>query len=203
MSLYDRFVLPLLLDWAMRQDQLTPYREQTIAAARGIVLEIGVGSGLNLPIYGAAVDQVCGIEPSPELLNRASKRIADASVPVSLVRASAEQLPFAAAAFDTLVMTWTLCSIPNPSAALSEMRRVLKPAGQLLFVEHGLSSEPGIIRWQHRLTPFWRQIGGGCHLDRKMDDLIRAAGFRLEALETGYMKGPKPWTFMYQGSATR
>lgn len=201
MTFYDRFVLPRLLDWAMRQDQLAPYREETIKAARGLVLEIGVGSGLNLPIYGAAVDQVYGIDPSPELLNPASKRIADASVPVSLVRASAELLPFAAAAFDTLVMTWTLCSIPNPGAALSEMRRVLKPAGQLLFVEHGLSSEPGIIRWQHRLTPFWKRIGGGCHLDRKMDDLIRAAGFQVEALETGYMKGPKPWTFMYQGRA--
>jgi hypothetical protein len=98
-------------------------------------------------------------------------------------------------------MTWTLCSIPNPSAALAEMRRVLKPRGQLLFVEHGLSHELGIIRWQRRLTPCWKRIGGGCHLDRKMDDLIRAAGFRVDALETGYMKGPKPWTFMYQGSA--
>ena len=166
------------------------------------MLEIGVGSGLNLPLYGPAVDQVCGIDPSPELLDRARERTADARVLVSLVRASAEQLPFADAAFDTLLMTWTLCSIPNPSAALAMMRRVLKPDGRLLFVEHGLSPDARIIRWQRRLTPFWKRIGGGCHLDRKMDDLIRAAGFRVDALETGYMKGPKPWTFMYQGSAT-
>jgi ubiquinone/menaquinone biosynthesis C-methylase UbiE len=165
------------------------------------VLEIGIGSGLNLPIYGSAVDQVYGIDPSPELLDRASKQMI--RVPVLLVRTSAEQLPFGPAAFDTLVMTWTLCSIPNPSAALAEMRRVLKPGGRLLFVEHGLSHEPGVIRWQHRLTPCWKRIGGGCHLDRKMDDLIRAAGFRVDVLETGYMKGPKPWTFLYQGAATK
>ena len=100
-------------------------------------------------------------------------------------------------------MTWTLCSIPDPSAALGEMRRVLKSSGRLLFVEHGLSPEPRIIRWQRRLTPCWKRISVGCHLDRKMDDLIRAACLRVDTLETGYIKGPKPWTFMYQGSATK
>jgi len=201
MGFYRKLVLPRLLDLAMRDSRLAGYRQQTIGAARGLVLEIGVGSGLNLPLYGAAADRVCGIDPSPELLDRARERIAAARVPVSLIRASAEQLPFRDAAFDTLVMTWTLCSIPNPSAALHEMQRVLKPGGCLLFVEHGLSQEPRIIRWQHRLTPCWKRIGGGCHLDRNMDDLIRAAGFRIDALETGYMKGPKPWTFMYRGRA--
>src|SRR5215212_9536608 len=203
MRVYEKWILPRLLDLAMRNSRLGGYREQTIGAARGLVLEIGVGSGLNLPMYGPAVDRVCGIDPSPELLDRASKRIADARVPVSLVRASAEQLPIADAALDMIVMTWTLCSIPNPSAALDEMRRVLKPGGRLLFVEHGLSPELRITRWQRRLTPCRKRIGGGCHLDRKMDDLIRAAGFRVDALKIGYMKGPKPWTFMYQGSATK
>ena len=202
MGFYKKVVLPRLIELAMRNSQLGGYRQQTIGAARGHVLEIGVGSGMNLPIYGSAVDRVCGIDPSPELLDRARERVAAARVPVSLARAAAEQLPFRDAAFDTLVMTWTLCSIPNPSAALNEVRRVLKPGGRLLFVEHGLAPEPAIIRWQHRLTPCWRRIGGGCHLDRKMDDLIRNAGFRVDALETGYMKGPKPWTFMYVGSAT-
>ena len=203
MGFYRKVVLPRLIELAMRNSQLGGYRQQTIGAARGHVLEIGVGSGMNLPIYGSAVARVCGIDPSPELLDRARERVAAARVPVSLVRALAEQLPFRDAAFDTLVMTWTLCSIPNPSAALNEMRRVLKPGGRLLFVEHGLAPEPAIIRWQHRLTPCWRRIGGGCHLDRKMDDLIRDAGFRVDALETGYMKGPKPWTFMYLGSAIK
>lgn len=203
MGFYRKVVLPRLIELAMRNSQLGGYRQQTIGAARGHVLEIGVGSGMNLPIYGSAVDRVCGIDPSPELLDRARERAAAARVPVSLARGPAEQLPFRDAAFDTLVMTWTLCSIPNPSAALNEMRRVLKPGGRLLFVEHGLAPEPAIIRWQHRLTPCWRRIGGGCHLDRKMDDLIRDAGFRVDALETGYMKGPKPWTFMYLGSAIK
>ena len=100
-------------------------------------------------------------------------------------------------------MTWTLCSIPNPIAALMEMRRVLRPGGRLIFVEHGLSPEIRTARWQHQLTPYWKRISGGCHLDRKTDDLIRAAGFQISAVETGYMTGPKPWTFMYQGSAMR
>ena len=203
MGFYEKLVVPRLINMAMRNTRLASYRQETIGAARGLVLEIGVGSGLNLPIYGPAVDSVCGIDPSPELLRLASQRLGYASVPVSLIRASAEQLPFSDAVFDTLVMTWTLCSIPNPNAALHEMRRVLKAGGRLLFVEHGLSPEPRIIRWQHRLTPCWKRIGGGCHLDRKMDDLIRAAGFGVDALETGYMKGPKPFAFMYQGAATK
>ena len=202
MRFYDKLVLPRLLDLVMRNNRLDTYRHATISAARGRVLEIGVGSGVNLPIYGPRVDQVYGIDPSPELLHRANERIADAQVSVSLVRASAEQLPFSDAAFETLVMTWTLCSIPNPSTALGEMRRVLKSGGRLLFVERGLSNEVRIIRWQHRLTPGWKRIGGGCHLDRKMDELIRAAGFRIDTLEADYMPGPKPWTFMYQGTAT-
>jgi ubiquinone/menaquinone biosynthesis C-methylase UbiE len=199
-AFYDKWVLPRLINLAMRNKRLASYRQRVIGATRGRVLEIGVGSGLNLPLYGPAVERVYGIDPSQELLDRARKQMA--GVPVLLVRTSAEQLPFADAAFDTFVMTWTLCSIRNPTGALREMRRVLKPGGRLRFVEHGLSPEPRIIRWQRRITPCWKRIGGGCHLDRKMDDLIRAAGFRVDLLEAGYMKGPKPWTFMYQGSAT-
>ena len=201
MGFYERWVVPRLLDLAMRNNRLTGYRQATVAAARGLVLEIGIGSGRNLSLYGPEVDQVCGIDPSPELLDRAREQIGDARVSVGLVRGSAEQLPFPDAAFDALVMTWTLCSIPNPTAALTEMRRVLKPGGRLVFVEHGLSPEHRIMRWQRRLTPYWKRISGGCHLDRKMDGLIRAAGFRVEALETGYMPGPKPWTFIYRGTA--
>ena len=185
----------------MRNRLLDHYRHQTIASARGLVLEVGVGSGVNLPLYGPAVTRVVGLDPSPELLRLASRRAADLAIPVSLPRASAEHLPLADAVFDTIVMTWTLCSIPNPIAALTEMRRVLKPGGQLLFVEHGLSPEIRTARWQRRLTPYWKRISGGCHLDRKTDDLIRAAGFQIDAIEMAYMQGPKPWTFMYQGSA--
>ena len=203
MGFYEKLVLPRLLDLAMRDRLLDDYRQHAIEMARGLVLEVGVGSGLNLRFYSQAVDRVCGIDLSPKLLRLAHERTADAVVPVSLIRASAEHLPFAVAVFDTIVMTWTLCSIANPVAALTEMRRVLKPGGELLFVEHGLSTEIRIARWQHWLTPCWKRIGGGCHLDRKMDDLIRAAGFQIDAIETGYMQGPKPWTFMYHGSAMR
>jgi ubiquinone/menaquinone biosynthesis C-methylase UbiE len=157
---------------------------------------------VNLPLYGPAVTRFVGLDPSPQLLRLASRRAADAVVPVSLLRGSAEHVPFADAVFDTIVMTWTLCSIPNPTGALTEMRRVLRPGGRLIFVEHGLSREIRTARWQHWLTPYWKRISAGCHLDRKADDLIRAAGFQVDAVETGYMKGPKPWTFMYQGSAT-
>ena len=202
MGVYERWIVPRLLELAMQNRLLDHYRHQTIASARGLVLEVGVGSGLNLPLYGPAVVRVVGLDPSPELLRLASRRAADAIVPVSLFRASAEHLPLADAVFDTIVMTWTLCSIPNPIAALTEMRRVLRPGGRLLFVEHGLSPEIRTARWQHRLTPYWKRISGGCHLDRQMDDLIRSAGFEIDAVETGYLKGPKPWTFMYQGVAT-
>jgi ubiquinone/menaquinone biosynthesis C-methylase UbiE len=190
-----------LLDFAMRNRALDRYRPATVGPARGVVLEIGVGSGLNLGLYPANVHHVYALDPSAELLAMARRRAAQAAVPVSFVRASAEQLPFPDTVFDTVVMTWTLCSIRDPVAALREMRRVLKPGGQVLFVEHGLSPEPGVARWQHRLTPCWSRVSGGCHLGRKTDDLIRAAGFEIRALETGYMRGPKPWTYMYQGAS--
>jgi ubiquinone/menaquinone biosynthesis C-methylase UbiE len=134
MGFYERWIVPRLLDLAMRNRVLDPYRQRTIEIARGLVLEVGVGSGVNLPLYGPAVTRVIGLDPSPELLRLASKRAADAVVPVSRLQGSAEHVPFADAAFDTIVMTWTLCSIPNPIAALTEMRRVVKPGGRLLFV---------------------------------------------------------------------
>jgi ubiquinone/menaquinone biosynthesis C-methylase UbiE len=202
MGFYERWIVPRLLDLAMRNRVLDRYRYQTIASARGLVIEVGVGSGVNLPLYGGAVTRVVGLDPSSELLRLASRRAADVVAPVSLLRASAEHLPLSDAVFDTIVMTWTLCSIPNPMAALTEMRRVLRPGGRLIFVEHGLSPEIRTARWQRRLTPYWKRISGGCHVDRKTDDLIRDAGFEINTVETGYMTGPKPWTFMYHGSAT-
>ena len=201
MGLYTHWILPRILDLAMRNQALDQYRRKTIELAKGVVLEVGVGSGLNLPLYGRAVDRVFALDLSPELLTLARERARDAIVQVSLLQASAEAIPFARSVFDCVIMTWTLCSIPQPASALAEMRRVLKPGGQLLFVEHGLSPETRVAQWQHRITPCWRWISGGCHLDRKTDDLLRAAGFEINGLETGYMKGAKPWTFIYQGRA--
>lgn len=203
MRLYDRCILPWLIDLAMRNRALARYRDRALASAQGKVLEIGAGAGLNLPRYGNAVTHICALDPSAALLHLAAGRRDAAPSAVALLRGVAEQLPFRDGSFDSIVMTWTLCSIPDPLAALGEMRRVLKPGGRLLFVEHGLAPEPNIARWQHLLTPGWKRIAGGCHLDRPADALIRNAGFRLAALDTGYMRGPKPWTFMYEGVATR
>src|ERR1051325_2391717 len=201
MGLYKGRILPRILDLAMRNEALDPNRHKIIGSARGLVLEVGVGSGMNLPLYGRAVDRIYGLDPTPELLDLARQRAREAAVPIFLVRASAEEIPFATSVFDTAIMTWTLCSIPKPTIALAEIRRVLKPDGQLVFVEHGLSPEIGVARWQRRLTPCWSWISGGCHLDRKTDDLLRRAGFDIKDLATGYMKGPRAWTFMYEGAA--
>ena len=167
MNLYERWILPPILDLIMRQKHLTKYRHAVVATARGRVLEIGVGSGLNLPLYGKEVELVYGIDPSPRLFAIARRRAAASGVPVELLLGSAIAIPLADDTVDTVVMTWTLCSIPDPLAALREMRRVLKPNGNLCFVEHGLSPEPSIEHWQRRITPAWRRIAGGCHLDRR------------------------------------
>jgi len=201
MSFYQEQIVPLLISLAMRQKNLAAYRRRVVPAAEGRVLEIGVGSGLNLPLYGANVRQVIGLDPSAKLLRMARRAGSRVARPVEFVEGSAEQIPLETASVDTVVMTWTLCSIPDPVGALRDMRRVLKPGGRLLFVEHGLAPDPNVVRWQDRLTPVWKRIGGGCHLNRAIGSLIERAGFRLDRLETGYMRGPKPLTFMYEGSA--
>lgn len=204
MGFYERRILPPLLDFVMRQEMLAPYRARAIAAAEGEVIEIGAGSGPNLPLYEPGrVAGVVAIDPSPELLQMARRRQADARVPVRLVEATAEALPFDAARFDSAVVTWALCTIPDPARALAELRRVLKPGGRLLFVEHGRAPDAGVARWQERLTPLWRRCAGGCHLDRPVERLVRAAGFELDGLTTGYMNALKPLTFMYEGRARR
>jgi ubiquinone/menaquinone biosynthesis C-methylase UbiE len=200
-NFYDLWVLPPVLDLVMRQRQLEKYRRAVVAGASGRVLEVGVGSGLNFPLYGKQVEIVFGIDPSPRLLAIARRRAAAAGIHAALLLGSATAIPLADNTVDTVVMTWTLCSIPDPLTALREMRRVLKAGGKLLFVEHGLSPEPGVERWQHRLTPLWRNIAGGCHLDRKVDDLIHSAGFDLTELRTEYAPGPRAMTYMYEGCA--
>lgn len=200
--LYDRFVLPHLVHGGMASDRLRPWRAATVRAARGRVLEIGIGSGLNFPFYGREVREVVGVDPSPGLLERAARAGSWMPFKIRLLRQSAEHLPFPDGHFDTVVATWTLCSIPDPLAALGEARRVLRPEGRFLFIEHGAAPEPGIHRWQRRLTPLWRTIAGGCHLDRRPDRLLETAGLALERLDTDYLlDGPRLVTFHYRGSA--
>ena len=201
MGIYSKYVLPKLTHLSMGQAQLRPYRARIVGGAAGRVLEIGIGSALNLPFYGDAVDEVIGVDPSADMLALAERAIAASPKKVVLLRSSAEHLPLDDRSVDTVVVTWSLCSIPAPAAALSEARRVLRPGGQLRFVEHGLSPDPGVRKWQDRLTPLWRWCSGGCHLNRKTDDLIRVAGFRLTELSTDYARGPRPLAYMYEGSA--
>jgi ubiquinone/menaquinone biosynthesis C-methylase UbiE len=201
MGIYSRYLLPRLTHLSMGQAQLRPYRARVIGGAKGRVLEIGIGTGLNLPFYGDAAEEVIGVDPSPEMLALAERAVATSSRKVTLLERSAESLPFDNESIDTVVVTWSLCTISDPIAALAEARRVLKPGGELRFVEHGLSPDPGVRKWQDRLTPLWRYCSGGCHLNRKSDDLIRTAGFRLAELSTGYGRGPRPLTYMYEGSA--
>jgi ubiquinone/menaquinone biosynthesis C-methylase UbiE len=185
----------------MRQRNLAAYRARVVPAAQGRVLEIGIGSGLNLPYYGTAVERVIGLDPSPKLLAMAREAARQTAIPLQLIENSAETIPLYNRSIDTVVTTWTMCSIPDVQRALGEMRRVLKPGGHLLFVEHGRSPDPSVRRWQDRLTPLWRRVGGGCHLNRAVSELVESAGLRIERLKTGYMRGPKPMTFMYEGSA--
>ena len=199
MNFYNRRVLPTLINLAMTRDDVTRLRAAHIPAAHGVVLEVGIGSGLNLPFYTSAVTRLYGIDPSAELLAMAREKTAAVPFPVELFNRDAERIPLPDASVDTVVVTWSLCSIPNAADALRDMRRVLKPGGTLIFVEHGLSPDPGVRKWQNRLTPFWRVFAGGCHLNRKMDDLVRDAGFTIAELHTEYVPGPRALAFMYEG----
>ena len=201
MGIYARYVLPRLTHLSMRQGQLRAYRERVVGGATGRVLEIGFGSGLNLPYYPEAVDEIIGIEPAPGMLALGKQAIATCRHKVTLVARSAEDLPLDDCSVDTIVVTWSLCSIPDVGWALMEARRVLRPGGQMRFVEHGLSPDANVAIWQDRLTPLWRRCAGGCHLNRKVGDLIRNAGFELAELSTGYAHGPRAMVYMYEGQA--
>ncbi len=201
MGLYNDVVLPRLCHLAMRNHRLLPYRRRVVGMAEGRVLEIGVGSGLNLPLYGSGVREVLALDPGARLLDMARRTPAPSGRAVEFVEASAEAIPIDSGSIDTVVMTWTLCSIAHADLALAEIRRVLRPAGQLVFVEHGLAPDASVRRWQDRLTPVWKRISGGCHLNRPVQPLIESGGFRIERVDAGYMSGPKLLTFFSEGVA--
>ena len=201
MGFYQERVIPYLVQRSTRQETLVPYRERVVSGAGGRILEVGIGSGVNLRYYGDRAEHVIGLDPSAKLLKVAAEAERRARLSIELVKGSAEMIPIEDKSIDTVLTTWTLCSIPDVNQALSEMRRVLKPNGRLLFVEHGLSSDDKVRRWQERLNPIWKRVAGGCNLNRAVTHLIEVAGFRVERVDTGYMKGPKPMTFMYEGCA--
>lgn len=201
MGLYERYALPRLIDWGMRAKVATAQRARFVPRARGRVLEIGLGSGLNLPYYGADVERLFAVDPSAQLRAMAERRARAVSFPVDFIGLDGAAVPLDNGAVDTVVSTWTLCTIADPVAALAEIRRVLKPDGRLIFVEHGRAPEPRTAAWQDRLTPIQRRLAGGCHLNRRIDELLDAAGFRTDAMERGYLRGPRPFMYHYMGCA--
>ncbi len=201
MSLYGRYVLPRLTDLVMGRVADAEERARLVPLASGVVVEIGIGSALNLPFYGPDVERVHGVDPSVELWRIGRRRVDAARFPVEFHAGSAERLPLPTGLADTVVSTWTLCTIPDPRAALAEVRRVLKPEGSLLFVEHGRALEPSVRVWQDRLTPLWRAVAGGCHMNRAIDTLVGETGFRFARIETGYTSGARVLAYLYRGVA--
>jgi ubiquinone/menaquinone biosynthesis C-methylase UbiE len=202
MGFWATRVLPGLIEKACRSRTILGERRRWIPRAHGEVLELGVGSGLNLAFYDPArVVRVTGVDVSAPLLRRAGPRVAQAPVAVELARASAEQLPFGPASFDSAIVTYSLCSMDDPGRALAELRRVLRPGGQLTFVEHGLAPDARTRRWQRVLQPVWRRVSGGCWLDRDLPRILRDAGYELDELTAEYSGGVRWLGFVYQGRA--
>lgn len=185
MGLYDRYILPPILDLGCSIPSMMREREKTLAHAEGVVLEVGAGSGLNLKYYPqTAVTHIHALDPAVEMLNRYRKSAKTSPIPLTFHEAGAEDIPLDANSIDTLVLTFALCTIPSPLLALQEMRRVLKSKGRLLFCEHGLSQKPTVQQWQHRLDAPWGYLVGGCHLNRDIPGLLREGGFDITALES-------------------
>jgi ubiquinone/menaquinone biosynthesis C-methylase UbiE len=199
-SFYSDRILPHVIHWAMQQEIFTAYRQRLVPAAEGRVLEIGAGSGMNLPFYSVKAAHVLALDPSRGL-RALARRGASGNQSATWIEATAEAIPLDSRSVDTVLTTWTLCSIRDVGCALHEVRRVLKPSGKLLFVEHGRAPDAAVRRWQDRMTPLWKRVAGGCHLNRPVDRLIQDAGFVFESLTTAYMRGPRLMTFMYDGCA--
>ncbi|PKO71332.1 MAG: SAM-dependent methyltransferase [Betaproteobacteria bacterium HGW-Betaproteobacteria-14] len=199
---YERHILPWLIDFACGMKSVGKQRMKVIPQAHGRVLEIGIGTGLNLPFYDAGrVSELVGVEPSLRMHRLVLKRSRAARLPVEIVGITAERLPLADAAFDTVVSTYTLCTIPDPVAALREARRVLAPGGRLLFSEHGRAPDESVRRWQDRIQPLWGVFSGGCHLGRDIPAILREAGFDPQ-VEAMYIPGPRIASYHYWGVAT-
>ena len=203
MGLYAKHILPRMIDRACSAEPVARQREKVVPLAEGTVLEIGIGSGLNLPYYDAAkVEKVIGLDPAEEMLAMARARAAEAAFPVEHLALAGEEIPLEDNSVDTVLVTYTLCTIVDVAAALAGMRRVLKPGGRLIFCEHGLAPDAGVRRVQNLINPLWRRIGGGCNVNRDIPGLLGQGGFVIDGLETIYLPGtPRFGGFNYWGTA--
>ncbi|SDH67665.1 class I SAM-dependent methyltransferase [Pseudomonas panipatensis] len=202
MGLYDRYLLPHLIDFACGMGDVMKQRSLLVPRAHGRVLEIGIGTGLNLGFYDPAkVSTIVGVDPAAQMQALARERAARIAIPLEMVALELGQIRAEAASFDSIVCTFTLCTIPDVAAALKEMRRVLKAGGELFFCEHGRAPDASVRAWQERLTPIWKPLAGGCHLNRDIPALIEAAGFHIRDMRQDYLPGPRPMTYVYRGMA--
>ena len=203
MNLYERYCLPHLIDFACSLPVVREQRQRIVPLAYGRVLEVGMGTGLNIPFYDAKkIEHLYGLEPSAGMRNKAAPALARAPFPIEWLSLPGEEIPLDDHSVDTVLLTYTLCTISGWQQAIAQMRRVLKPGGKLIFSEHGESPDDSVRRWQHRLNPLWSRLAGGCQLNRPIDRCIESGGFRLDSLETGYLSGPRPIAFNYRGVAS-
>jgi ubiquinone/menaquinone biosynthesis C-methylase UbiE len=203
MGFYEDQVLPRFVDLALSGKEFDRLRARAASELEGETLEVGFGSGRNLPHYPATVTRVRAVDPAAMGRKLAAKRVAASPVPVEYVGLDGETLPLDDASVDHVLTTWTLCTIPDVARALGEIRRVLRPGGALHFLEHGRSPNPKVARWQDRLTPIQRRVFGGCHLNRPIDGLLTDSGLEITRLDNYYVRGPKPFGYMFEGVATK
>ena len=204
MGFYSRVLFPRGCDWLMSMPMLAAYRKKVLADVAGKVLEIGFGTGLNLPHYPASIAEITAVDVNPGMNSLAKKRIRQSPITVNNLLLNGEDLPMDEASFDSVVSAWTLCSIKNVDQALREIHRVLNPGGRFFFIEHGLSDDPNVQRWQNRLNPLQKILGDGCHINRDMKAIIIKPDLRIEKLEEFYMdNNPKCLGYTYQGIAVK
>ncbi len=203
MGIYEKYVMPKLVHFTCGLKPTMKQREKVVPLAEGRVLEIGIGSGLNIPFYAAhKIKHLWGLDPSSEMWSIARKNAAQHHIDVEFIQSGAEAIPLDSNSADTVVMTYTMCTIPEVRSALDEIRRVLKPGGKLVFCEHGLAPDKDVQRWQNRLNPAWKIFGGGCNLNRPIPQLLQQSGFKTTDMQTMYIPGWKPGCFNYWGTAT-